>query len=126
MLGRNTADLKKKKTCSQTYANPCTQNGFKKPSVKKSNLDVLTCTRCEILRRVRISRSQALILPVHPAIPKMVWGHQDGVKQPSPIRLVQIASRPVFQGASESEEGNCYFSNDSQLIDNNKINNKIK
>ena len=86
---------------------------FQKPVVKKSklsDLDGLTCTICEILRRIRISRSQVLILPVYPEIPKMVLGYHDKVRWPSLIWLVQIAYRLVFQGDSESEEGNLYFS----------------
>ena len=59
---------------------------------------------------IRIWRSQVLILPVYPAIPKMVLGNQDKVRWPSPIWLVQIAYKLVFQGDSESEEGNLYFS----------------
>jgi len=46
---------------------------------------------------------------------QMVWGHQDGVRWPSPIGLVQIASRLVFRGDSESEEGNFYFSKNNLL-----------
>ena len=45
-----------------------TQNGFEKPVLKRSklsDLDSSTCTICEILRRIRISRSQVLILPVY-------------------------------------------------------------
>ena len=70
-------------------------------------LDGLTCTTCEILRRIWISRSRALSLPVYPAITKMVWEYQDGVRW---LSLVQIASWLVFQGDFESEEGNFYVS----------------
>ena len=59
---------------------------------------------------IKIWRSQVLILPVYPPIPKMVWENQDKVRWPSLIWLVQFAYRLVFQRDSESEEGNLYFS----------------
>ena len=54
--------------------------------------------------------SQALILPVNPVVPKMVWEYQDGVGPSSLNGLVQIASKLVFQRDSESEEANFHFS----------------
>ena len=45
-----------------------------------------------------------------PLYPKWCGRHQDGIRWPSLIGLVQIASRLFFQEDSESEEGNCYLS----------------
>ena len=39
----------------------------------------------------------------------MVYRHEERVRKCSPIEMIQLASRPIFQGESKSEEGNLKF-----------------
>ena len=79
-------------------------------NLTSSDLDGSTCVWTHFSRGIRISRSHDLIWPVASVIAKTIYGHEERVRQCSPIGMVQLVSRPIFQGESKSEEGNLKFS----------------